>query len=192
MKVLTIFAHPNPKSFNRAVLDTVTGELRKKNAEVRVKDLYAMNFNPILSGSDFEQLLAGKVPEDIAAEQADVTWADVLIFIYPIWWIGQPAILKGWLDRVFCHGFAYKTTDEGVVGLLKGKKALLITTSGSDEAAWKQIGVMEAIKTVMVTGTLNFSGITDVTYKNLYGVPYVSDAQRKGMLEEVKKIISDL
>lgn len=100
MKVLTIFAHPNPKSFNRAVLDTVTGELRKKNAEVRVKDLYAMNFNPILSGSDFEQLLAGKVPDDIAAEQADVTWADVLIFIYPIWWIGQPAILKGWLDRV--------------------------------------------------------------------------------------------
>ena len=192
MKALVVFAHPNPKSFNKAILDTVTGELQKKNAEVRVKDLYASNFNPILSGSDFEQFLSGKVPEDIAAEQANVAWADTLIFIYPIWWVGQPAILKGWIDRVFSYGFAYQVTDEGAVGLLKGKRARVITTSGSSEEIWGQVGALEAINTVMITGTLNFSGITDASYKNLYGVPYVTDADRQAMLEEVKKIIAGL
>lgn len=192
MKALVVFTHPNPKSFNKAILDTVTSELQKKNAEVRIKDLYAMNFNPVLSGSDFQQLIAGQTPQDIAAEQADITWADTLIFIYPIWWWGQPALLKGWIDRVFSHGFAYQQNEQGIVGLLKNKKALVITTSGSDEATWDQTAATQAIKRVMIAGTLNFSGISDVTYKNLFSVPVVSDADRQGMLAEVQKLISAL
>ncbi len=192
MKALVVFTHPNPKSFNKAILDTVTSELQKKNAEVRVKDLYAMNFNPVLSGSDFQQLIAGQVPQDIATEQADITWADTIIFIYPIWWWGQPALLKGWIDRVFSHGFAYQQNEQGVVGLLKNKKSLVITTSGSDEATWDQTAAAQAIKRVIITGTLNFSGISDVTYKNLFSVPVVSDADRQGMLAEVQKLISAL
>jgi len=119
MKALLVYAHPNPKSFNRAVLDTVTGELNKKGAEVRVKDLYIMNWNSTLAASDFEQMMSGKTPDDIAREQADVTWADTLFFIYPIWWSSHPAILKGWIDRVFSFGFAYHMTDKGPEGLLK-------------------------------------------------------------------------
>ncbi len=192
MKALVVMAHPNPKSFNKGILDTITGELQKKNSEVRVKDLYAMNFNPVLSGSDFEQFQAGKAPQDIAAEQADITWADTLIFIYPIWWWGQPAILKGWIDRVFSYGFAYQQNEAGIEGLLKNKKALVITTSGSDEVIWEQTKAADAIKRVMFAGTLNFSGITDATYRNFYAVPTVSDSDRQAMLEEVKKLISAL
>lgn len=192
MKALVVFAHPNPKSFNKAILDTVLAELQNKNAAVRVKDLYASKFNPILTGEDFEQFQAGKVPEDIAAEQADVSWADTLIFIYPIWWVGQPAILKGWIDRVFSYGFAYQVTEEGPVGLLKGKLARVITTSGSSAEVWGQIGVLEALNTVTITGTFNFSGITDASHKNLYGVPYITDADRKAMLEEAGQIIRSL
>lgn len=192
MKALVVFAHPNPKSFNKAILDTVIRELQQKNAEVRVKDLYASKFNPVLTGADFEQFQAGKVPEDIAAEQADVSWADTLIFIYPIWWVGQPAILKGWIDRVFSYGFAYQVTEEGPVGLLKGKLARVITTSGSSAEVWGQIGVLEALNTVTITGTFNFSGITDAVHKNLYSVPTVTDAERKAMLEDVGQIIRSL
>lgn len=189
MKAMIIFAHPNPKSFNRAVLDTVTGELAGKKAEVKVKDLYTMNWNSILSASDFEGMAAGKTPADTAREQSDVTWADTLFFIYPIWWSSHPAILKGWIDRVLSFGFAYDMTDSGPVGLLKNKRAVVITTSGSDLAAARQSGLLDAIKTSMVNGILGFVGISDVVHKNLFAVPYVDDAARKKMLEEVKEFV---
>lgn len=192
MKALILYAHPNPKSFNRAVLDTVTGELKKKGAEIKIKDLYAMNWNPSLSASDFEQMLAGKMPEDAAREQADVTWADTLLFIYPIWWFSHPAILKGWIDRVFSFGFAYHMTDRGPEGLLKNKRAVVITTSGADQQSAAQSGMLEALKTSMVMGILGFTGITDVQHKNLFAVPYVDDAARKQMLEEVRGFVAGL
>lgn len=192
MKALVVFAHPNPKSFNRAVLDTVTGELRKKGAEVKVKDLYAMNWNPVLAASDFEQMLNGKMPEDIAREQGEVTWADILFFIYPIWWFSHPAILKGWIDRVFSFGFAYHMTENGPEGLLKNKRAVVITTSGADEGAARQNGLLNALKTTMAEGILGFSGITGVRHKNLFAVPYVDDVTRKQMLEEVREFIAEI
>lgn len=191
MKALVVFAHPNPKSFNRAVLDTVTAELKKKGAEVRVKDLYATHWNPILAASDFEQLLGGKTPEDIAREQGEVTWADTLFFIYPIWWYSHPAILKGWIDRVFSFGFAYTMTDKGPEGLLKNKTATVITTSGGDRATAEQNGLLASIKATMVNGILGFSGITDVRHRNLFAVPYVDDTARKKMLEEVGKFVAE-
>lgn len=192
MKALIVFAHPNPKSFNRAVLDTVTGELNKKGAEVRVKDLYAMNWNPVLSASDFEQMFSGKTPDDMAREQSDVTWANTLLFIYPIWWFSHPAMLKGWIDRVFSFGFAYHLTDQGPEGLLKNKKAVVITTSGSDKNTAEQSGLLSTIKTSTVDGILGFTGITDVKHKNLFAVPYVDDDARKKMLEEVKEFVAGL
>lgn len=66
-----------------------------------------------------------------------VSWADTIIVIHPIWWWGAPAILKGWVDRVFSHGFAYTYGPKGPEGLLAGKKALVFTSSGSDENQWK-------------------------------------------------------
>lgn len=189
MKALVIFSHPNQDSFNGAVLKTVQEALGKGQHEVKVKDLYRMNWNPLLSVADLQQLYSGSVPDDIAAEQKDVSWADMLIFIYPIWWFQQPAILKGWIDRVFSHGFAYRQTPEGAIeGLLRGRRAVIITTSGADEQNMKQNGILDAINISMVKGTLGFSGITDVVYKNLYAVPAVTDDDRKKMLQDVADI----
>jgi len=84
MKTLVIYAHPNPKSFNAAIKDTLVEELTNKGHEVRVRDLYEMNFNPILSGRDFEQMQSGNMPQDIAEEQKHITWADTLILVYPV------------------------------------------------------------------------------------------------------------
>lgn len=193
MKALVVFAHPNFNSFNGAVLKTVVDTLEQKKAEIRVKDLYKMGWNPLLSTEDFQQLYSGKVPPDIAREQEDVTWAEALIFIYPIWWLERPAILKGWFDRVFSHGFAYAYTKEGMAeGLIKGKKAVIITTSGANEENMRQNGVLDAVNTCVINGTFGFSGFEDTTYQNLYQVPSVTDQERQNMLQQVEKLINQL
>lgn len=189
MKALVVFAHPNPKSFNRAILDTIVNDLQSKNVELRVKDLYNRTFNPVLSGKDFEQIFSGKTPEDIAAEQADVTWANTLIFVYPIWWWGPPAILKGWFERVFSNGFAYKYTPEGPKGLLTNKKALVITTSGSTEAQWSQNDIGVAVNKLSIEGIYSFVGIEKTIYKNFYAVPAVPDETRTEMLRSVMDLL---
>ncbi len=193
MKILTVFSHPNPDSFNGAVLNTIKDTMSGRGHEVKVRDLHKLGWNPILTSGDLAKLYSGSVPDDIAAEQAEVRWADVLVFIYPIWWFERPAILKGWFDKVFSHGFAYQQTKEGTVeGLLKGKRAIVITTSGSNEDNMRENGVLDSINTCMIKGSLGFSGIQDVIYENLYAVPTVSDEERKGMLERVKSICEKL
>lgn len=190
MKALIVFTHPNENSFNGAVLNTVKNVLAAEQAEVKMKDLYRMQWNPLLSTGDLQQIYNGQAPPDIAAEQNDVRWADTLFFLYPIWWYEQPAMLKGWIDRVFGHGFAYRMTENGMMeGLLKGKRAMVITTSGADKENMDQNGITDAINTCMIKGTLGFSGFDKVHYKNLYAVPAVSDEQRKEMLREVEEVV---
>lgn len=122
MKYLIIYAHPNPKSFNHAILETISEELKKKKKEFKVRDLYKIGFNPALSTKDLSAIQNGAVPKDIEKEQEYIRKADTIVFIFPIWWSSMPAILKGYIDRVFSLKFAYDITEDGVFGLLKGKK----------------------------------------------------------------------
>lgn len=192
MKALVLYAHPNPKSFNAAILQTVQEELAGKGAEVKVKDLYAMNWNPVLSASDFTQMLAGQMPDDIAREQADVAWADVIFVIAPFWWFTIPAILKGYMDRVMSQGFAYLQSEQGPRGLLQGKKAAIITTSGADQNVAQHTGMMEAFQTSFVHGVFGFCGFDETRHHNCYAVPLVSDKERQGMLEEIKEFVNSI
>ncbi|MDI6709298.1 MAG: NAD(P)H-dependent oxidoreductase [Thermoanaerobacterales bacterium] len=192
MRALIVYAHPNPKSFNHAILETAQEALRDGGAEVRVRDLYAEGWDPSLSAGDFESLLAGRVPDDIAREQEAVSWADTLLMVFPVWWFGPPAILKGWLDRVFSVNFAYRSTDHGLEGLLRGRRALVISTSGADEAAAGASGMIQSMRTSLVEGTLRMSGLAPVTYRNFYAVPFVSDADRHAMLDEVRRLVGGL
>jgi len=145
MKALIVYTHPNPRSFNHAILETVEADLKGRGVEVRVSDLYAKRFDPALSPRDFESFAAGRLPQDICDEQNDVTWADLLVFIYPIWWYERPALLKGWFDRVFSIGFAYKPSDKGIVGLLKGKRGLVFSTAGAFEEESVQSGMIAEV-----------------------------------------------
>ncbi|TYO95052.1 NAD(P)H-dependent oxidoreductase [Desulfallas thermosapovorans] len=192
MNALVIYCHPNPKSFNAAILDVVKQELEQKGAKIKVKDLYAMNWNPVLSAADFQKFLAGEKPEDIAREQADVVWADVLVLISPIWWFSIPAMLKGYIDRVMSQGFAYEYTPTGPRGLLTGKRAAVITTSGADENTANQTGMMKALNTSFIHGTFTFCGFADAKHINCYAVPMVSDEERKQMLSAVREFIKNI
>jgi NAD(P)H dehydrogenase (quinone) len=123
VNVLLVIAHPEPASFNGSMARIAIAALTAQGNHVQVSDLYEMGFDPVAGPDDFtgpredpdrfrldrEQTHAheaGTTAPDIAAEQAKVAWADLVMFQYPMWWFMPPAILKGWFGRVFTRGFA--------------------------------------------------------------------------------------
>ena len=132
MRHLVIAAHPSTRSFNHAVVEAYTSELIERGHRVECRDLYAASFNPVLSARDLAAVARGKLAKDIKVEQAAIRRADVLTFISPLWWSGFPAMLKGYLDRVFCAGFAYVIKGEDYLPGLSGKKGAIITNVRGD------------------------------------------------------------
>lgn len=109
MRALIIYAHPNPDSFTAAIRDCVASGLAKAGAEYRLLDLYAEGFAPVLSLKElecYENCDENQIGIETHCDA--IRWADTLIFVYPTWWYGVPAILKGWLDRVLVPGLAFK------------------------------------------------------------------------------------
>jgi NAD(P)H dehydrogenase (quinone) len=114
MKYLVIYSHPNPQSFCHAILETVKKTLAAKKHDVVVRDLYALGFDPVLKAADFAAIQSGKTCVDIKPEQDYIVWSDIMTIIHPIWWAGQPAMIKGYIDRVFSYGFAYSRDAKGI------------------------------------------------------------------------------
>ncbi len=158
MKHLIIYAHPNNSSINHSLKETVVQTLTTAGHEVVVRDLYALDFNPILSLQDIKGQRAGTVSDDVAAEQHYITWADAVTFIYPIWWTGLPAILKGYIDRVMSYGFAYRYDNGVQKGLLKGKQAYIINTHGKSHEEYKASGLRKALELTSDTGIYTYCG----------------------------------
>lgn len=188
MNVLIVYAHPNPKSFNHAILEAVTAGLDETGHTYQVKDLYEMNMKVVLDGADFAQLLNGQTPPDIKREQDDLVAAQGLIFIYPVWWWDRPAILKGWVDRVLQHGFAFQYGPGGVKGLLRHEKAIVFQTYGNTSEVYDAQGVTEIPVRIMTDGTLRYCGVKNVTHQPFYGVTRISDDERKKMLEQARDL----
>ncbi|RZJ56052.1 MAG: flavodoxin family protein [Flavobacterium sp.] len=158
MKNLIIYAHPNSGSLNHFFKQTILESLEESGEEVVVRDLYEINFNPVFSLNDMNGQRMGKVAEEIQTEQDFITWADRIIFVYPIWWTGMPAIMKGYIDRVFSYGFAYRY-DQGVQkGLLTGKKAIIVNSHGKSNAEYEAIGMDKALALTSDTGIFNYCG----------------------------------
>lgn len=187
---LIVYSHPNPKSFNHAIKEQVETVLKQKGSAFDIRDLYALKFNSVLSGDDFVQFSRKKIPEDIEKEQDYIKNADTLIFIYPVWWFGMPANLKGYIDRVFSNGFAFKYGDKGPEGLLKGKKVIILNTTGGPESSYSSFGFDGAIRKTIDAGIFNFCGFTLLLHKFFYAVPFVSQEDRVKMLEDLKESLS--
>lgn len=159
MRNLIIYAHPNSASLNHFFKQTVVESLENSGEEVIVRDLNQINFNPVLSLEDMQGQRMGQVAEDIKTEQDFITWADQIIFVYPIWWTGMPAIMKGFIDRVFSYGFAYRY-DQGVQkGLLTGKKAVIINSHGKSNSEYEAIGMDKALALTSDIGIFNYCGL---------------------------------
>ncbi|MEH7294228.1 NAD(P)H-dependent oxidoreductase [Priestia megaterium] len=186
MKHLIVYAHPNPESLNHAILDTTVNTLKKNGHEVVVRDLYALDFQPVLKPEDTEAMKAGQTPNDIKTEQEFISEADAITFIYPIWWTGLPAILKGYVDRVFAYGFAYASGEEGIIKLLKGKKGLIINTHGTPNEVYDEIGMTAGLKITSDIGIFDFTGIETVEHLLFGSIGYLDEEGYKGMLNKVE------
>ena len=112
MRALVVFCHPAPDSFTAAVRDVVLSRLAATGAETRLSDLYAKGFQPVLTGPEWQGYLDCPLNTAcVATDVEDLRWCDTLIFIYPTWWYGLPAMLKGWLDRVLLPDVAFHMPD---------------------------------------------------------------------------------
>ncbi|MFJ8257989.1 NAD(P)H-dependent oxidoreductase [Peribacillus asahii] len=190
MKHLIVYAHPYPESLNHSILETTVNALKKNGHEVVVRDLYALDFQPVLKPEDTAAMKAGKTPDDIKTEQEFITEADAITFIYPIWWTGLPAILKGYVDRVFAFGFAYSAGPEGVIKLLEGKKGLIINTHGTPNEVYDEVGMTAGLKVTSDIGIFDFTGIEPVDHLLFGSIGYLDEEAYKGMLKQVEDTIN--
>jgi NAD(P)H dehydrogenase (quinone) len=159
MKHLIIYAHPNQGSLNSHFKTILAEHLQQGKHEVVVRDLYQLNFNPILSLEDMDGQRKGQVASDVKQDQDFITWADCITFIHPIWWTGLPAIMKGYIDRVFSYGFAYRY-DQGIQkGLLTGKQVVIINTHGKSQAEYGAIGMDKALSLTSDKGIYTYCGL---------------------------------
>ncbi|WAC55335.1 NAD(P)H-dependent oxidoreductase [Gordonia sp. SL306] len=160
MRALWVLAHPDSESLSGHLRDVGVRALRENGWEVSQSDLYAMNWDPVLRDE------GGK---DVETEQAKLCAADLVVLQFPLWWYGMPAIMKGWVDRVFERGFAYDViaTETGRArkygdGGLVGRRALTIVTAGDRPGSLGPRGISGDIEDVLWTtlhGTLWYSGM---------------------------------
>ncbi|MGN4425226.1 NAD(P)H-dependent oxidoreductase [Bacillus cereus group sp. MYBK30-1] len=161
MNILIIYAHPSPSSFNASILEHVQKGLQETNHSVTLLDLYKEQFDPVLVFNEEKKRRDLLYEEETERYRELVQKADTLLFIYPIWWWGMPAILKGFIDRIFVAGFAYKYEGALPKGLFKGKKAWVINTL--DSPLWYVALLYRSADWIMMKrGVLRFCGIRNI------------------------------
>jgi putative NADPH-quinone reductase/1,4-dihydroxy-2-naphthoate octaprenyltransferase len=182
-KILVVFTHPRKDSLNHALKDSVLKGLHLSGAETREQNLYEEGFNPLLY--DNEENSKDKV---IVAMQANISWADGIIFVTPLWWANVPAMLKGYFDRVFTEGFAFKYNQAGFPeGLLEGKKAIILGTGDTPPVIARVAGTVLGFKSV-IKGILKFCGIKKSSFILLGSVLKSTAKKRQKWLVRAEKI----
>ena len=180
-KVFMVYGHYDDKSFNAAIKDTFIKSANEKGHTVDCVDLYKEKFDPVYSGEE---------PDDIVINHRKrIEQADIIALVAPIWNFRMPAIVEGWIDKVLAPPWAFRfkkiVGNYGYpVGNLKGKKAIVFCTYGSPQFAIRTFFLNMPTKRLR-RGVFNICGITDVTYKRYFAVPFVSDGKRKKFLEDV-------
>lgn len=185
MNHLIIIAHPRKESLNYSILNKISEVAKNQGNKVKVRDLYTSNFNPVLEYGHLKNLKEGKTCPDILVEQSYISWADELTFIYPLWWNAFPAILKGYIDRVFTNGFAFKVTEKGVEGMLKDKRVRLITSAGMDEQTLKKMNIFESLKITQDQGVFEFCGMKIIDHIYITESTQLSHEQKEEVMNDI-------
>jgi NAD(P)H dehydrogenase (quinone) len=243
MRVLTVYAHPNPKSFCHAVFEQFTQGLTDAGHVSEVVDLHAIKFNPVYGLDDYSffahesvpralfdeaemrqgmvaasggpikrrvarrwlrdkdlsellQIVAEQKPKDVLAQQEKVAAADGLALIAPIIWMNLPAILRGWVERVFTYGFVYTMSEDGWLHgdlggrkpLMKQKKALIMTPTFFREKDYRESGCGAAIERLVDEFGFRYPGIETVEHVYFYAVQAVAEETRRGYLQQAYRL----
>lgn len=214
MKVLIVFAHPEPQSLSASLRDVAIAELEADGHEVQVSDLYAMGWKSEIDRADFPSLAPearlmpaaaskqafseGTLTADVQAEIDKLLWADTLILQFPLWWFTMPAILKGWVDRVYAYGFAYgvgehsdrRWGDRYGEGRLSGKRAMLVVTAGGWQPHYGSRGVNGPIDDLLFPinhGILYYPGYTVLPPFVTYSADRLDEARFAATAESLRE-----
>ncbi|CCK71562.1 NAD(P)H-dependent oxidoreductase KNAG_0H01480 [Huiozyma naganishii CBS 8797] len=216
MKIFIVFAHPESRSYGGSLLKSMVEHLTSQGHEVRVADLYKQGFKATVTEDDFLNFEKGSrlkgidasiaaaaadaFTDDVKEAQANLMWADFVLFQSPLWWFSVPAILKGWFDRVFSGGFAYGTPEDDKLknSTLIGRKAMLVLTAAikKEPSTGKSIHVpMNDLLLPITRGTLKFIGLTVLPSYVMYDVDnateetFAKDAKYlNGLLDNIDTI----
>ena len=191
MKVLVVVCNFDAQSFNHAIANVIKEEYLKKGYDVLYHDLYEDNFNPVLLKEEYEETDISKIKDSYVVQCCqELQEADRIVIIHPNWWGQPPALLKGWIDRVFRRGIAYKYSSQGKsIGLLKAEIAYIINTSNTSEEVEKQI-YGDPLGNLWETCIFKMCGVEKVYRKPIRGIVKSDKAMREKWLLEVKEFIS--
>lgn len=188
MNVLVVYAHPVEGSFCSAVRDRAIAALEASGHSVRVTDLYADGFTPELSEWEHEHHLEPDKP-GITGSVDDLRWCDTIVLVYPTWLSSQPAILKGWIDRVWVSGVAYHlpTGSNRIRPLLTNvRRLVVITTHGSSRFVNRLQG--EPGKRIVTRSIrLMCHRFARTQWIALYRMDRCSDGDRRAFLDRVDR-----
>jgi NAD(P)H dehydrogenase (quinone) len=206
LRVLIVHAHHEPTSFNGALTREAVRTLEEAGHEVIVSDLYAMGFDPISDRRNFlsianaerfsqqtEEAYAsahGTYAPDLQSEMDKLVWCDLLILQFPMWWLGLPAILKGWIDRVFALGRAYGGGRWFDRGWLAGKWAMCSMTVGGPAEQYSEVGFYMSAEEILLPvhrGILGFTGFTVIEPFIVYGLGRISPKDRSAYLASYRQ-----
>jgi putative NADPH-quinone reductase len=182
MKVSIILCHQHAGSFNHAIAETAKRVLEENGHSVRFHDLYLEKFDPILPHEEIDA--ASSLDPAVEAHCREIAEAEGIIIVHPNWWSQMPAVLKGWLDRVFRAGVAYKYGESGPVGLLTAKTALVFNTANTPhdvDVAW----FGDPLEHFWKTCVFNYCGVKNVERKCYCPVIVSTPEERQKWLQDV-------
>ena len=208
---LVVLASPEPSSFATALADTAVDALAGAGWDVTLLDLYREGFDPVLSEADFtERMVAERLQpmDEQAHAAARDTFApdlarhielfessDLLLLVSPMWWFSVPAMLKGWIDRVFANGVAYQYPEVPAwSGFLSSKRAMLIMTSSYERSSFREdgVGTLEHVLHPLLHGTLAYTGMRVLEPFIAYAADSVDDETRAGYLMSLRDRLAPL
>lgn len=185
-KILVVQGHPDPASLCASLAKAYAESAKSGGHEVRMLALPDLAFDPILRGG-----FSGTQPlePDLVAAQASITWAEHIVIAYPVWWGAPPALLKGFIDRTFLPGFAFKYRPTGALWdkLLTGKSARLLVTADSPGWYLALVTGNPAVK-VVKKSTLDFCGVSPVHVTLMPTVRRSKPDLRASWIEEARRL----
>jgi NAD(P)H dehydrogenase (quinone) len=189
MRTLVVTCHPLPDSFTAAVAERAIATLRRGGDELRVTDLYAEGFDPLFTAAERERHRDPGPDPAVAHHAADLKWCERLVLVYPTWWSGQPAMMKGWIDRVWVRDVAFDLPPESNrvhARLHNVRRLVAITTHGSSKFV-NTVQGESGKRTVTRTLRAVCHPLTRTTWIAMYGVDTATDSQCRAFLDRVER-----
>lgn len=186
MHTLIVYCHPDQGSFCHAVLAALCERYRRDGTDYEVIDLYGDGFDPVLSAEELAVYDEGVALDPLVARyQKLVAGCDHLVFVFPIWWNDQPAMLRGWFDKVMLSGFSWVATGSGLKGTLTHIKKAEVYTTSSNPTEFIRERTGDGIRRSFIDGTLWQLGIADGTWRNFGSMDASTPEARAAFLAEV-------